>query len=425
MKMDNVLISSEQSVIGSILVDNNSFDEIDLIPEEFLTESHREIFREIALMLAAGRPVDIILLAESMERKGKLEDVGNLPYLGAIAQSCNTPSTIKSHAEIVRKAYRLRKAKALIVDLDQAIEGKTPIDELTEIAERGLYGLLDSESQHDLAHIGEAVAEAIEFEGKDKNGIKTGLRDLDYLLDGFKKSDLIIVAGRPSMGKSTLSMQIAEHVSKTEPVIIFSLEMPRRQVASRFLRYHETKISKPEAVAHLNRLQLHIVDRSALTVQQIKSQCRRVKRKHGLSMIVVDYLQLMQGTGENRNQEIGSLSRGLKGLAKEFDIPVVLLSQLSRKVEERIDKRPIMSDLRESGEIEQDADVILFIYREEVYQPDTQNKAVAEIICRKHRNGATGTAYALFDGNRSRFFNFDGEIKHSEPKKRNRGFSVV
>ena len=260
---------------------------------------------------------------------------------------------------------------------------------------------------------------------QDKSGIKTGLRDLDRLLGGFKKSDLIIVAGRPSMGKSSLTCQIAEHVSNKESVIIFSLEMSKRQIASRFLRYHETKVTKSEAVAHLYSLKLHIDDRPAVTIQHIRSQCRRIKRQHGLSMIVVDYLQLMKGQGDNRNQEIGSLSRGLKGLAKEFDIPVVVLSQLSRKVEERNDKRPIMSDLRESGEIEQDADIILFIFREEVYNQNTPNQGIAEIICRKNRNGSTGSIDTIFDGSTTRFFDFNGERQHVEYVPPKRGFSVV
>ena len=276
------------------------------------------------------------------------------------------------------------------------------------MVDSSLSALVDDD-QDSFAHIGQAVAEAVDWEDSDHKGLSTGLRDLDELTGGFAKGNLIIVAGRPSQGKSAFSMQIAEHVSNKESVIIFSLEMTKREVASRFLKYHESKVGKSQALHHLHSLKLFIDDKAAITLHHIRAQCRKIKRKQGLSMIVVDYLQLMQGKGDNRVQEIGAISRGLKAIAKEFDIPVVALSQLSRKVEERTDKRPLMSDLRDSGEIEQDADLILFIYRDETYHPDTDLKGLGEVIARKNRNGSTGDIDLKFDGATTRFSDFNGD----------------
>lgn len=211
------------------------------------------------------------------------------------------------------------------------------------------------------------------------------------------------------MGKSALACQIGEHVSHTGHVIFFSLEMSRREIGSRFLRFHEDRAGKSQAIAHSADLNFQIYDKPAITLQHIRSECRKAKRKHGLEMIIIDYLQLMQGSGSNRTQEIGAISRGLKGIAKEFDIPVIALSQLNRGVEDRTDKRPLMSDLRDSGEIEQDADLILLIYREDAYDKQSDNAGIAEILCRKNRNGATGEVFAKFTGETTRFSDFNGQ----------------
>jgi len=226
-----------------------------------------------------------------------------------------------------------------------------------------------------------------------------------------------VIAGRPSMGKSALAVQIAEHASHSGHVIIFSLEMSHREIGSRFLYHHKDRVGISQAIAHSGDLNMQIDDKPAITTQYIRSACRKAKRKTGLDMIVIDYLQLMQGAGDNRTQEIGAISRGLKGIAKEFDIPVVVLSQLSRKVEDRADKRPLMSDLRDSGEIEQDADLILLIYREEQYDKMTENKGIAEIICRKNRNGSTGECLATFTGETTRFSDFNGQIVQRSTKQ--------
>ncbi len=425
MKTNDTLIQSEQEVIGSLLRDNDSFDEVsDLNPESFIREDHQILCRTILNFISIGKPVDLILLAEELNRQGELDRVGGLQYIGAIVQGVNTAKNIKYHVEIVESAAKQRALQKLLTECGNDLENSIDPQLVAEKAEAGLFNLLESKSVSNMTHFGAAVAEAIDWEDAEKTGLMTGLRDLDRLTDGLNKSNLIIIAGRPSQGKSALAMQIAEFVSKRDPVAIFSLEMPKREVASRFIKFHESKVGKSQAISHLYSLKLHIDDTSGVSIQHIRSQCRVIKRKHGLSMIVIDYLQLMQGRGENRTQEIGAISRGLKGLAKEFDIPVVVLSQLSRKVEERADKRPVMSDLRDSGEIEQDADLILFIYRDETYNDMSDFKGLAEIICRKNRNGAIGDITTSFDGSVTRFGDYNGERILRVVKKQERGFTI-
>ncbi len=424
MSANNQQIEHEQTVLGCLLRDNDCFDDIDLKTHEFSVGCHRTIYAAICEFLNAGKPVDLILLAEYLDKHGALESVGNLKYIGELVQNASSTRTIKSHAKKISEAHKRRKLKELVSTLSDMVDGREDIDKITEAAEAGLTSLVDGSGEETFSHIKKAVADAIEWEDSDQKGLSTGLRDLDWMTKGFKNSELIIIAGRPSMGKSALAFQIAEHVANKESVIIFSLEMSSRQVASRFMKFHESRVGKSQAISHLYALNLHIEEKPSVTLGHIRSKCREVKRKQGLSMIVVDYLQLMQGEGDNRNQEIGSLSRGLKGLAKEFDIPVVVLSQLSRKVDDRSDKRPLMSDLRESGEIEQDADVILFIYREEVYDKFCEEKGFAEIICRKNRNGSIGEVLTKFSGELTRFTDCNGEriLRSVKPTQATRAF---
>jgi replicative DNA helicase len=425
MKTSDVLIQSEQAVIGCLIVDNNCFDEARLSVNDFFNHSHKIIFSAIKSFLDDGKTLDLIILFEYLDKQGELEKVGGMAYIAAMVEGVMTTKNFKYHAQNIQEKSKLRLLKSFLADMESFVNDKQGIDEITEKAESGLFNLLESKEESNMCHISKAVAEAIDWEDSEHVGVKTGLRDLDWMINGFHKSNLIIIAGRPSMGKSALAMQIADHVSKTEQVIIFSLEMPKREVANRFVRFHERSVGKSQAVAHLNGLKLHIDDSAAITISHIRSECRKVKRKHGLSMIVVDYLQLMQGAGENRTQEIGMISRSLKAIAKEFDIPVVALSQLSRRVDERADKRPVMSDLRDSGEIEQDADVILFVYRDEEYDRMSDYRGLAEIICRKNRNGAKGDVTATFNGEVTRFGDHNGErILRSVPKPREKGFSI-
>lgn len=425
--MNETFIHSEQLVIGSLIVDNDCFDEIsDLKTEVFSSEAHRVIFTEIRTILAQGKPVDLIIIAQALEYRGNLDRVGNLPYLGSIVSNVLTTKNVKAHADRLINQWKLRRLKSLLAELSDEVDTLTPIDEVLEKAESSMFSLSEGDSEESMFGVKEAVFEAVDWEESDKKGVPTGLRDLDRLTNGFCKSNLIIIAGRPSMGKSSLAMQIAEHVSRNETVAVFSLEMSKRELGTRMINYHTATVGRSQAVAHLVDLKMQIDTKPGATISHIRSQCRKIKRKHGLSMIMVDYLQLMQGDGDNRNQEIGSISRGLKSLAKEFDVPVVALSQLSRKVEERADKRPMMSDLRDSGEIEQDADLILFIYRDEVYNTETEFKGIAEILIRKNRNGAIGDITTKFDGAVTRFVDYSGKpiLRSVQTRKtQDRGFS--
>lgn len=404
-------IQSEQSLLGALLRDNGAYDRIPSFPASaFIHEDHRTIYRAIQKRLDSGKPVDIILLAEALEAHGELDRVGGLQYLGVLAESVNTSANIRHYAKLIEDAAILRKLRTAAEEISLACDSRLDPKEMAEEAEVKILSVLDRETERDYVHISKAVEEAIEWEDEDHTGLSTGLRDLDRLTGGLVSPDLIIIAGRPSMGKTSLAIQIAESVSKQDPshTAVFSLEMSRRQLAGRMLKYHESMTSRGDAVCHIFGLNMQIDDTPAVTIGHIRSRCRRIKRQHGLSLIVVDYLQLMKGQGNNRNEEIGSLSRGLKEMAKEFGVPVIALSQLSRKLEERSDKRPVMSDLRESGEIEQDADLILMVYRDEVYDDMSEAKGTAEIICRKNRNGAIGDCRLTFQGEYTRFGNYDG-----------------
>ena len=419
----DALIESEQVILGSLLVDNDCIDSLEgLKIDAFYRQDHRLIYKTLIGFIENNKQIDLIILAEELKRNDDLERVGDLQYIGALTQSAS-PRTVKSHANKVINQWKLRRLKALLADLGNDVEGRNDIEEILEKAEKGMFELLEGESESSISHVKDAIIEAIEWEDSDHKGVSTGLRDLDSMTNGFCKSNLIIIAGRPSMGKSALAMQIAENVSHKEHVIIFSMEMSRREIGTRMIRFHGDRVGVSQAISHASQLKLHIEEKPAITVQHIRSVCRKQKRKHGLSMIVVDYLQLMQGNGDSRTQEIGAISRGLKAISKEFNIPVIALSQLSRKVEERADKRPLMSDLRDSGEIEQDADLILLIYREEEYDRETQNKGIAEIICRKNRNGAKGDVYASFNGATTRFSDYNGRPILREVSSKSRAFN--
>lgn len=423
--MDNLLIDNEQDLIGAILADNECFDLLEIKPHNFLVNANKLIFEAISELMQNGKAADIITVAELLEKQGNLDKAGQLGYIGSIIQnSVATKRTIKTREVAIINGYKRRKIGALVNVLQDMVATKEDVEIIAEVCQNSMDEIVENSNEESFAPLGKAVAEAVDWEDQGWKGHATGLRDLDRLTGGFKNSDLIIVAARPSMGKSSLACQIGEHVAHSQHVLIFSLEMPKRQVAHRMLKFHEALVGKSEAIAHLYQLQMHIDDSPSITIGHVRSKCRQIKRQFGLGMIVVDYIQLMRGEGDNRNQEIGSISRGLKSIAKEFDIPVVALSQLNRKVDDRGDKRPVMSDLRESGEIEQDADVILFIYREEMYNHDTDHKGIAEIICRKNRNGSTGEITAEFNGETTRFCDFNGERILRVVKKQSRGFDV-
>jgi len=401
----------ETTVIGSLLIDNDCFQNIeDLDADDFYRFDNRFIFGEIRTKIAAGELADIATLFDdlSVRHSETFERIGGIKFLVDAKECVNTTKNIRIWADTIQTAAKLRKMAAISVDMNHLIQTGTKLETIAETVDKRMIEILNTTSQNETTAMATAIATAVDWEDLDRKHIRTGLRDLDRMMSGLVDGNLVIIAGRPSSGKSSLAMQIAEHIAQEDPVLVFSLEMSCRELATRGLRYHESVVGRSEAVRHLSNLQLFINDRGGLSINHIRSQCRKMQHQHGLSLVVVDYLQLMIGEGDNRNQEIGFLSRGLKGIAKEFDVPVIALSQLSRKCEERMDKRPLMSDLRDSGEIEQDADAILFVYREDMYQQGTDLTGIAEIICRKNRNGGVGDIQCRWDGTVTRFLDFDG-----------------
>lgn len=435
MSIELFHIESEQSVLGGLLIDPNSFDRIDFLTEsDFYREDHRIIFRHIGMMLADRKPVDVITVAESLLSSGIPEDHVGLPYLGELQVNTPSAANITRYAEVVRAKRSLRDlfdSSTRISELAQADSQLSAEDRIDE-AQAIIFALAESrqasgkDEDDDIGSILPSVVEDIQerFDrGGQITGISTGFHDLDEKTCGLQGGDLIIIAGRPSMGKTAISLNIAEHVAANEgkPVLVFSMEMSKKQLVERSISslggvpMQNIRTGQgiefdrmSHAVGRLFKSPMRIVDQPALTVQQMRAKARRMARKNGLSLIVVDYIQLARGDGAStksgsREQEVSSISRGLKALAKEFNCPVIALSQLNRKVEDRADKRPMLSDLRESGAIEQDADLIMMMYRDDYYHKESPEKGVAEIIICKQRMGETGTVKVLFQGQYSRF----------------------
>jgi replicative DNA helicase len=403
-------------------------------------EDHRLIFRHIGQLIAASKPADVITVFESLKSVTKADDIGGLEYLNALAQNVPSAANIRRYAELVRDRGILRKLIGVSEEISSAAfntQGK-PVSEILDEAEskvfsiaeegsRGTQGFADIQSL--LTQAVERIDELYSREGNSEvTGIPTGFADLDRMTSGLQEGDLVIVAGRPSMGKTAFSINIGEHVAMETgmPVLVFSMEMGGAQLAMRMLgsvgrldqnRLRTGRLNAEDwprlthAIQKLNDTQIYIDETPALTPVELRARARRQARMCGkLGLIVVDYLQLMSSNsqGENRATEISEISRNLKGLAKELNCPVIALSQLNRSLEQRPNKRPIMSDLRESGAIEQDADLILFIYRDEVYNPDSADLGTAEIIVGKQRNGPIGHCRLTFLGQFTKFENFAG-----------------
>ncbi len=435
-------IEAEQSVLGGLLLDNAAFEKLtDLVNEhDFYRHDHRLIWQHIARLVNLSRPADVVTVNESLVSMNKAEEAGGLAYLNALAHNTPSAANIRRYAEIVRERSMLRKLVAVADDIadmafnPQGKEARQLLDEaesrVFKIAQEGARNSVGfQEIQPLLSQVVERIDELYHREGgSDITGIPTGFTDLDRMTSGLQAGDLVIVAGRPSMGKTAFAMNIAEHVAIEQglPVAVFSMEMGAVQLAMRMLGsvgmldQHRMRTGKlladdwprvTHAVQRMQNAQLFIDETPGLTVVELRARARRLARQCGrLDLIVIDYLQLMSasGAGENRATEISEISRSLKSLAKELACPVIALSQLNRSLEQRPNKRPIMSDLRESGAIEQDADLITFIYRDEVYNPDSPDKGTAEIIIGKQRNGPIGTVRLTFQGSSTRFQNFAG-----------------
>lgn len=429
-------IEAEQAVIGGLMLNNEAWDEVaDRVSEsDFYRPNHRVIFNTIQKLADQNKPLDVITLSEMLDSLGELEKSGGLAYLGELAKNTPSAANIRAYADIVRERSVLRKLLEVSEKIAKSAfspEGRET-HELLDEAERHVFEIAHSSTRQQgpmgIQSLLTNTVDRIDTLFRTKNpltGVSTSYKDLDNLTSGLQKGDLVIVAGRPSMGKTSFAMNIAEHtaIDSGKPVLIFSLEMPGESLTMRMLSslgridQHHVRTGKltdedwsrvTSAVAMLSETRLFIDDSSALSPTEIRARARRLVREHGeLALIVVDYLQLMQINSykENRVAEISMISRQLKQLAKELDVPVVALSQLNRSLEQRPNKRPVMSDLRDSGSIEQDADVIAFIYRDEVYHEDSPDKGIAEVIIAKQRNGPIGTIKLAFMGKYTRFEN--------------------
>jgi replicative DNA helicase len=434
-------IEAEQSVLGGLLLDNGAWDRIaDVLGEpDFYRSDHRTIFQHIAKLIEDNKPADALTVSAGLELSGKLAEVGGQAYIGSLAINTPSAANIRRYAEIVRERSIMRNLASIGTEIADSAYSPLGKDAsiLIDEAEAKIFRIAEARSKahQGFIKIDPILTEAVEridmlYSRENKNdviGVATGFVDLDRMTSGLQQGELVIVAGRPSMGKTTIVMNMAEHVALVEKkaVAVFSMEMSGPQLAMRMIGsvgrvdQHELRTGTfkeddwtklVDAVGKLNEAQMFIDDTAGLNVLEVRSRARRLHRQcGGLSLVIIDYLQLMSGTGhggqENRATEIAEISRSLKSLAKELKVPVVALSQLNRGVDARQDKRPMMSDLRESGAIEQDADVIMFIYRDEVYNPSPETKGLAELIIAKQRNGPVGKVDLTFIGKFTRFEN--------------------
>jgi replicative DNA helicase len=433
-------IDAEQAVLGGLMLAERAWDQIAdrLREEDFYRHDHRLIFRAIGQLAEQSKPCDAVTLGEWFANQGLSEQVGGTSYVIELASTTPSAANITAYADIVREKSILRQ----LIEVGTKIandgfqpDGR-PSREVLESAEQAVFHIAEagSRGRQGFVAMRSAVKDAFEllrerFENKGAiTGLPTGFIDFDEMTAGLQPSDLIILAARPSMGKTALAVNMAEYAAlKTKkPVAIFSMEMSASQLAFRLIsslgRVHQQRLRTGQlededwsrvssAIALLAEAKIFIDDTPALSPVELRSRARRLAREHGLGLIVIDYLQLMQvpGNKENRATEISEISRGMKALAKELNVPVIALSQLNRSLEQRQDKRPVMADLRESGAIEQDADVIVFIYRDEYYHKDSQDKGLAEIIIGKQRNGPTGSVKLAFHGHYTRFDNYSAE----------------
>jgi replicative DNA helicase len=433
-------LQAEQAVLGGLMLDNSAWETVaDLVSEsDFYRHDHRLIFRAIEQLAEKNNPLDAVTLSEWLEQNRLLEEVGGLSALGTLAQNTPSAANIKAYAEIVRENSVMRQ----LIEVGNRIANSGFVPEgrdtsvlldnaeklVFDIAEQGKRGKRGFRNIRSLLAAAVDRIDMLSQQDEAITGVSTGFADLDEMTAGLQPSDLIIVAGRPSMGKTTLAVNFAENaaIKNQVPVAIFSMEMPGEQLALRMMSslghidQHKIRTGKLDdddwprltsAVSLLDAAPIFIDDTPALSPIELRARARRLKREHNLGLIVVDYLQLMQvtNTRENRTNEISEISRNLKALAKELEVPVIALSQLNRSLEQRTDRRPVMSDLRESGAIEQDADVIMFIYRDEVYHEDSTQKGMAEIIIGKQRNGPIGKVRLTFRGQFTRFENMARE----------------
>ncbi|NLY79558.1 MAG: replicative DNA helicase, partial [Lysinibacillus sp.] len=434
---------AEQSVLGAIFLDPQALvtaSEI-LVPEDFYRIAHQKIFQTMLDLSDQGKAIDVVTVTEELSVKKELEDVGGLSYLTELANAVPTAANVSYYAKIVEEKSILRRLiRTATKIVEDSFTREDEVEELLSEAEKKVMEVANRKNAGDFKHVKDVLVqtydniEQLQNRKGDVTGIPTGFTDLDRMTAGFQRNDLIIVAARPSVGKTAFALNIAQNVAvkARENVAIFSLEMGAEQLVMRMLcaegnidaQVLRTGALTAEdwskltiAMGTLSNSGIYIDDTPGLRVSEIRAKCRRLAQEKGLGMIVIDYLQLIQGRGkrgENRQQEVSEISRSLKALARELKVPVIALSQLSRGVEQRQDKRPMMSDIRESGSIEQDADIVAFLYRDDYYDKESENKNMIEIIIAKQRNGPTGTVTLAFKKEFNKFLNIDWS-QHAEP----------
>jgi replicative DNA helicase len=443
LPMSCASIESEQHLLGGLLIDNGAFDRIvgAVSEADLFREDHRRIFRCIARLLEAGKPADFLTVSESLETSGELAAAGGMAYLADLVQATASAANIRRYAEIIRERAVMRRLltagdeiAALATAAGMTLAEKTDRAQALVMAAGGETSGEELVSMDDLTRrLTLDLQERADRDGK-PTGLATRFKDLDQITGGFQRSDLIVVAARPGMGKTAFALNVAEEVCiAAVPALFVTLEMPAEQLGHRLIadigRVQMSKIRKGQLTCHewqevsgsldcIRKLPMRISDAYAPTVMQVRAMARKARRElGGLGLVVVDYLQLMSGSGDSRAEQIASITRGLKALAKELGCVVIALSQLNRQLEQRPNKRPVMSDLRESGAIEQDADLILFVYRDEIYNPNSPEAGTAELIIGKHRNGPLGTVRLAYLGENVRFENLAKGWRPSAPEK--------
>lgn len=429
-------LDAEQAVIGSMLTDKDAVIEaIEVLkPEDFYREDNKAIYEAILNLYNKAEPIDVITVKAELTSLNKFEAVGGLEYLSMLPEMVPTTANVEKYVRIVEEKSMLR---TLIKTANELIElgyGETEeVEAIMDSAEKKIFDIIQNRNKKGYSELKDILVEAYSEIEKLYNlkqhitGIPTGFADLDYKTAGLHPSELILIAARPSMGKSALALNIATHsaINAKVPVVIFNLEMSKTQLVNRMLcseamvdsnRIRTGRIEEEDwlklasSLGPLSEAPIYIDDTPGISIMEIRAKCRKLKLEKNIGLVIIDYLQLIQGTGKksnSREQEISEISRSLKILAKELDIPVVALSQLSRAVEQRQDHRPMLSDLRESGAIEQDADIVMFLYRDDYYNPESEKKNIAELIISKHRSGSTGTIELLWLGDYTKFANID------------------
>ena len=424
-------VETEQSVLGSILLDKDAMISVSetLVPEDFYKEAHKVIYESMLKLYNNQSEIDLITLADELRDQGYLDDIGGIPYITSLSTIVPTTSNIQYYVKIVKEKSIVRQLISAANDIiNLGYDGSAKVDDVLENAEKKIFEISQDRTTNDFKQINQVLKDTYDMieklytEKNDVTGLTTGFRDLNKKINGFQNSDLLLVAARPAMGKTAFALNLVQNAALKgdASVAVFSLEMSKEQLVQRMLSAQsnvELKKIKTgklgandwpriiEAMAVLSEAKIHIDDTPGIKISELRSKCRKLKIEKGLDLVLIDYLQLMEGEGNNesRQQEIAKISRSLKILAKELNCPVVALSQLSRAPEQRADHRPMLSDLRESGSIEQDADIVMFLYRDEYYNPDTERKNIGEVIVAKNRHGETGTIELVWFGEVQKF----------------------